>query len=265
MTQPWSSLLEESGPPDHILQLYEDHRFLAEPVALFIASAIKDGEGAIVVATPDHWRELEPLLSGRGVDVPATQARGQLAVLNAVETLPRFMVNGMPDAPTFKKIATEVIHRVRGASQNSKIRWWGEMVNLLWESGNVEAFVRLEELFTEVGRAESVAVFCSVSIDPFDVESHETGLPGALKTHSHMIPAEHYGKLASSVERAMKEVLGEREAKAVRTLIEMSKHPYAKTPAPQAAVLWIRNHVPQFAGEILALAKRYYSGETQVS
>ena len=257
MNEPWSDLLQQPAPTDHILQLYKDHRFLAEAVAVFIGSGMRSGEGAIVVATPDHWKALAPLLAGQGIDVSTAQSRGQLAVLNAVETLPRFMKDGMPDAAIFRKIATETINRVRSAGF-VKVRWWGEMVNLLWESGNVNAFIRLEELFTELGRAQSVSLFCSVSMDPFDIESHETGLPGAMKTHSHMIPAEHYGRLEAAVDRAMAEVLGESEAKSLSTLIKMSAHPHAKIPGAQSTVLWLRKHVPQFAGEILARAGRYY-------
>ena len=258
MTPPYAELLRKPADTDHIVQLYKDHRFLAEAVAVFIGTGMRSGEGAIVVATPDHWSALEPLLTGQGIDVPAAQARGQLAVLDAGQTLPQFMANGMPNAEIFRRLATEVITRVKNAGF-PKVRWWGEMVNLLWESGNVNAFVRLEELFTEVGRAHSVAVFCSVSMDPFDVESHETGLPGAMRTHSHMIPAEHYGKLRTSVERAMTEVLGETQAKSIVALIALNAHPYAKTPAPQSTVLWLHKHAPQFAGEILARAGRYYA------
>lgn len=257
MKETWSDLLENSGPSDHILQLYKDHRFLAEAVAVFIGSALRSGEGAVVVATSDHWKALAPLLSGQGIDVTAAQSRGQLAVLNAAETLPRFMVKGMPDARIFREIAIGVIRQVREAGF-PKVRWWGEMVNLLWESGNVNAFIRLEELFTELGRSHSVPLFCSVSMDPFDIESHETGLPGAMKTHSHMIPAEHYGRLETAVDRAMTEVLGASEAQSLASLIKMSAHPHAVTPGAQSTILWLRKHVPQFAGEILARAGRYY-------
>src|SRR6185369_6375976 len=118
--------------------------------------------GAIVVATSDHWKALAPLLSVQGIDVPLTQSRGQLVVIDAAETLPGFMKNGMPDAKIFQQTAIGIIKRVRAAGF-AKVRWWGEMVNLLWEAGNVDAFVRLEELFTEVGRDHSVSVFCSVS------------------------------------------------------------------------------------------------------
>ena len=257
MKEPSNDLLRQPAPTDHILQLYKDHRFLAEAVSVFIGSGMSSGEGAIVVAVPDHWKTLAPLLSGQGIDVPAAQERGQLAVLDAAETLPGFMKEGTPDAKIFRQTAIGVINQVRAAGF-AKVRWWGEMVNLLWEAGKVDAFVRLEELFTEVGRDYSVSVFCSVSMDPFDIESHATGLPGAMKTHSHMIP-EDDGRLQASVDRAMMEVLGESEAKSVAALIRMSVHPDAKTAAALSTVLLLLKHLPQFAGEILSLAGLYYA------
>ena len=258
MKEPWNDLLQQPAATDHILQLYKDHRFLAEAVSVFIGSGMSSGEGAIVVATSDHWKTLAPLLSAQGIDVPLAQSRGQLVVIDAAETLPGFMKNGMPDAKIFQQTAIGIIKQVRAAGF-AKVRWWGEMVNLLWEAGHVDAFVRLEELFTEVGRDHSVSVFCSVSMDPFDIESHATGLPGAMKTHSHMIPAESYERLQASVDRAMMEVLGESEAKSVAALIRMSVQPDAKTHAALSTVLLLQKHMPQFAGEILARAGRYYA------
>jgi hypothetical protein len=177
--------------------------------------------------------------------------------VDAETTLPRFMVNGMPDAADFKRIAAEVIGRVR-RSGYSRVRWWGEIVNLLWEEGNVQAFIRLEELFDEVGRSHEIAIFCSMVLDPFDIEAHDVALPGALKTHSHLIPLEDYRKLEESVNRALIEVVGREKGEALRVLMSRSQNPHAHVPPPQAALLWLKRLVEQQAPEILGRARTYY-------
>ncbi|RPH37575.1 MAG: hypothetical protein EHM91_14875 [Planctomycetota bacterium] len=255
----WPELLEASQPKQHILQLYlcRDEAFFGRAVALFAASGLKKQEGVILVSTKAHWSTLSPLLESHGIDVPAAQARGQLSIVDAEDTLPRFMVNGMPDAPGFKRIAGEVIGRVR-RSGYAKIRWWGEMVNLLWEAGNIQGFIRLEELFDEVGQEHALAIFCSVVMDPFDIEAHDVGLPGALKTHSHLIPVEHARRLEESMNRAMVDVLGAEKAAGLTVLIGKSQNPYAHVPAPQAAILWLKRLADGYAAAILAQARRYY-------
>lgn len=255
----WPQLLDAAQPKEHVLQLYlcRDQSFFGRAVALFAAAGLKKQEGVILVATRPHSDALLPLLESHGVDVPAATARGQLTVLDAEQTLPRFLVRGMPDAGTFKGIAADVIAKVRKAGYR-RVRWWGEMVNLLWEAGNVEGFVRLEEMFDDLAREHAIAIFCSVVMDPFDIEVHDISLPGALKTHSHVIPAEHYDRLEQSVNRALDDVLGAEGGRALRGLMAKSHHPYAHVPAPQAAILWLKRMASDRAGEILAKARRYY-------
>jgi hypothetical protein len=65
--------------------------------------------------------------------------QAQLTLLDADETLPRFMLEGMPDGDVFKEIAAGVIERARAGGRYPKVRWWGEMVNVLWEQGNTPA------------------------------------------------------------------------------------------------------------------------------
>jgi hypothetical protein len=258
-TASWPELLDGARPKQHILQLYlcRDEAFFGRAVALFAASGLKKQEGVILAATKAHRALLSPLLESHGIDIPAAEARGQLTIVDAETTLPRFMVNGMPDAADFKRIAAEVIGRVR-RSGYSRVRWWGEIVNLLWEEGNVQAFIRLEELFDEVGRSHEIAIFCSMVLDPFDIEAHDVALPGALKTHSHLIPLEDYRKLEESVNRALIEVVGREKGEALRVLMSRSQNPHAHVPPPQAALLWLKRLVEQQAPEILGRARTYY-------
>src|SRR5580693_2002843 len=96
--EPWGGLLASAGPRDHIVQLYQDQQFLNRAVCRFAASAIANGEGVILVPTAAHWEAFRPRLEAEGVDVKGAQARGQLTVVDADETLHRFRKDAMPDA-----------------------------------------------------------------------------------------------------------------------------------------------------------------------
>src|SRR5436190_23865031 len=136
---PWSRLLASAGPRDHIVQLYQDQDFLNRAVCRFAAGAISNGEGVILVPTAAHWEAFRPRLEAEGVDIKSAQSRGQLTVVDADELLPRFMREAMPEAPVFLGLAADVIENARSEGRYPKVRWWGEMVNILWEQGNVAA------------------------------------------------------------------------------------------------------------------------------
>ncbi len=147
--EPWGSLLHDAGPEDHIVQLYQDEQFLNRAVCRFAAAALAHGEGVILVPTAAPWEAFCPRLEAEGVDIKAAQDQGQLTVVDADELLPRFMGEKMPDAPVFLGLAGEAVARARGRNRYPKVRWWGEMVNVLWERGNVTASMALEDLFDQ--------------------------------------------------------------------------------------------------------------------
>ena len=63
--------------------------------------------------------------------------------------LPKFLVKDMPDGRTFKGIAHDTIGKARANGRYANVRWWGEMVNVLYVRGNGQASTRLEEFFDE--------------------------------------------------------------------------------------------------------------------
>jgi len=133
--EPWRRLLADAAPRDHIVQIYQDQHFLNRAVCRFAAAALANGEAVILVPTLAHWNAFRPRLEAEGVDVEAVQSCGQLTVVDADELLPRFMRDAMPDAPVFLGLAADVIAQSRAAGRYSKVRWWGEMVNVLWSAG----------------------------------------------------------------------------------------------------------------------------------
>ena len=168
----WDRLLTEAGPRDHVVQLYQDQDFLNRAVCRFAAAALANGEGVILVPTVKHWNAFRPRLIAEGVEVEAAQKRGQLTIVDADETLPRFMHDGMPDSPVFLGLAADVVTRARAGNRFPKVRWWGEMVNILWERGDVAASMNLEDLFDQLAQKHDIAIFCSFLMDNFNGEIH---------------------------------------------------------------------------------------------
>jgi hypothetical protein len=257
--QPWSGLLASAGPRDHIVQLYQDQEFLNRAVCRFAAGAIANGEGVILVPTPAHWEAFRPRLESEGVDVKAAQGRGQLKIVDAEELLPRFMHQAMPEAPVFLGLAADVISDARAEGRYPKVRWWGEMVNILWEQGNVAASMSLEDQFDRLAHEHEIAIFCSFVMDNFNSEVHSRMLPRLGQNHSHLIPVEDYARLERAVTEALRETVGESDARVLEEQLLPNYSPEFQMPRSQALLLALRESLPEVADSVLKRSRHLYA------
>jgi hypothetical protein len=258
--EPWDHILAHAAPQDHIVHLYQDQDFLNRVVCRFAAAALANGEGVILVPTLAHWNAFRPRLEAEGVDIKGAQKSGQLNIVDADELLPRFMQHAMPDGPMFLGLAGEVIAKTRAAGRFSNVRWWGEMVNVLWERGDVAASMNLEDLFDRVSREQNIAVFCSFLMDNFNGDVHTHMLPRLGDNHSHLIPVEDYGRLERAVADALRETVGPDEAVILQdSLLTQYQAPF-KMPPAQALLLALRQTLPTVAETVLQRSRSLYAG-----
>jgi hypothetical protein len=256
--EPWRSLLHDAAPKEHIVQLYQDEQFLNRAVCRFAAAALAHGEGVILVPTAAHWEAFCPRLEAEGVDIKEAQSRGQLTVIDADELLPRFMGQEMPDAPVFLGLAGEVVARTRGQNGYPKVRWWGEMVNVLWERGNATASMALEDLFDQLAQEQEIAIFCSFLMDNFDGEVHTRMLPRLGENHSHLIPVENYFRLERAVADALREIVGPVEASVLENKLREHYTPPFRMPSSQALLFALGQVLPDVAHAVLQRSGTLY-------
>jgi hypothetical protein len=256
----WDGLLSSAGPRDHIVQLYQDQKFLNRAVCRFAAGAIANGEGVILVPTAAHWEAFRPRLEAEGVDVKAAQDNGQLTVVDADELLPRFMKDSMPDAPVFLGLAADVIAKARDENRFPKVRWWGEMVNLLWEQGNVAASMNLEDQFDRLAKHHEIAIFCSFVMDNFSNDVQSRLLPRLGQNHSHLIPVEDYARLERAVGDALRHTVGAEDARILEQQLLSNYSSVFRMPRSQALLLALRDSLPDVAESVLKRSRDLYHG-----
>ena len=184
----------------HCVQFYESDESLANSVCHFINKGLKAGEGVVVIVTASHREVFEKQLRETGVDVDQASERGQYVPLDAKETLPTLMVDGKPDPDRFNELIGATIAKMRGRGYRS-LRVFGEMVALLWEAGQQEAAIRLEELGTDAAKAQGLAVLCAYPIGAFHKPAHREPFLKVCSAHSHVLPAASYAALGSDDER----------------------------------------------------------------
>ena len=249
-------LLAEPGVDGHIVQLYQDPDFYGEAISHFAAEGINKGESIILVATQPNWQNIAGRLAGKGFNTGELLGRGQLTVLDADQTLPKFMRGNTPDAEIFKSIAGRTIEQARAGGKYPRVRWWGEMVNVLYLDGNPRGSNRLEELFDEVAHEHAIAIFCSFLMDKYDHSIYESDFLNVCRTHSHVIPASNYDVHRDAVNHAIREVMGEIKGPLYRSYVAWSGAP-SMMPSSQAMLMWVKDAVPHHFHDVLASARAY--------
>jgi hypothetical protein len=143
----------------HTVQFHGQGDFPADSVALFLAESILSREAILIIAVPQHVRMLMDELADLGLSLESLQARGQLVVLEARDTLTRICENGIPDRERFDSLIGEAV--AAQAKQFGSVRAFGEMVSLLWESGGKEGAFLLEELWNELCERFPISLLCT--------------------------------------------------------------------------------------------------------
>lgn len=183
----WDDVLLNPGAGEHIVQLYWNRLRLVHAVALFAIQGFERGEALVLVLTPGLRLDLERRLEREGWDVPYLEESSQLTFLDAEAILSEFMVDGMPDAEFFARALGKRIVAVRGDGRWTRIRAFGEMVNLLWDT-NLPATIRLEELWNDLVAKESLTLFCAYCVSG-DESQGRKDFPAVLqRAHTHLIP-----------------------------------------------------------------------------
>jgi signal transduction histidine kinase/CheY-like chemotaxis protein len=190
----------EHAGSDHLVQFYEDPAFLRDAVTRFLAEGVVAGDKLLVIATPEHLLDFAAGLAGKGVDVERVRASGRLALRDARETLAAFMVDGSPDPERFRATILAAL-----PGEGTRIRAFGEMVDLLWRDGNTAAAIELEELWNGLCREQPLRLLCAYALGNFYREADGPGLRQVCATHAHVMPAESYSA-GGSEEAQLREV-----------------------------------------------------------
>jgi PAS domain S-box-containing protein len=207
----------------HVVQLYTDDAFLVEVLSRFIGGAIAMGDAAVVVATKAHHEGLAKRLSAQGLDTSKAIREGRYLVLDAAETLPKFMVNGSVDDGRFIELIGGVLTRARTAAdhKDSRIAVFGELVALLWAEGKPHEAIRLEQLWNDLAREHSFSLLCAYPITGFDNERHIEPFLKMCGEHSAVVPSESYLGLGSEDDRLRSIAHLEQRAHALEKELEL--------------------------------------------
>jgi MEDS: MEthanogen/methylotroph, DcmR Sensory domain len=169
----------------HAVRFYYDSDGLSQIVADFIAEGLNAGEPAVIVATSAHSARIETLLATRGFNVASLKRSGDLFVKDAATLLSQLTVDGMPHPERFRYAVGPVIEKAAGESTRM-VRVYGEMVDILWKAGAIDAAAQLEALWNGLSSTHAFVLLCAYSLDGI---GHTAHISEICAHHTHVVSA----------------------------------------------------------------------------
>src|SRR4051812_1913333 len=184
--------LARVGATAHLVQFYDEERFLCGTVCEYVTAGFAAGEPVVIIATAAHQKAFVNALRAKSFDVERAQVSRLLTFLDAEETLARFMRAGAPDGKLFRLFVGSLVRELRVQWQERPARAYGEMVDVLWKSGNRQAAIQLEQLWNELGKDETFSLVCGYGMDGFHSAQDLADFERVCACHSHVIPTESF-------------------------------------------------------------------------
>ena len=217
---PWGEREHRS----HVVQFYAEDEFLVDALARFVGTALGAGDAAIVIATKAHREALARQLRSNGLDTSRTVRQGRFVVLDAAETLSKFMLDGMPDEDLFTSVVGTIVSDAIFSVDlpAPRVAAFGEMVALLWADGNHDAAIRLEQFWNNLAKRYAFSLHCAYPIAGFCRDEHNESFAQICAEHSSVLPHENYSMLENE-EARLREVAYLQQRESVHQALKQTK------------------------------------------
>jgi hypothetical protein len=144
----------------HVVHLYEKDDVFLDTLEGFTSGGLRAGEVVVLIATTAHLFALEyRLQKNGGWNVADLRQRGQYVAIDASAALAGFMRDGCVDESLFNETVVAAIEAAQAGGR--RVRAFGEMVALLWASGDRASTRRLEQLWNSVCRDRKLSLLCA--------------------------------------------------------------------------------------------------------
>ena len=164
-------------PCRHEILFCSDDEDLLGSLAEFIATALRAGNPALVVATEPHRKSLLQRLRENGVAIDAAMRQRTCAWLDASEAT---------DLARFLRLAGALIEAastVPGTS-SPRLALCGERAGRLWAEGQTDAALQLEQLCNDLGRSLEADILCVYPVGDISGKEAELAFERISAEHS---------------------------------------------------------------------------------
>ena len=165
---------------EHIVQLFDAPRSLADAVSQFLIEGRSRGNQQLVLARASHWKLIEGYLERRGF--PVGDPSQPLTVIDARKLRARVMRRGMLDPKRLHETLGEMIEQL--AAEPGGLRVYGELVELFAEEGSFEQAAELEDYWNHLRGRFTFTLLCGYSAAHFADPGHAHHLREICARHT---------------------------------------------------------------------------------
>ena len=177
-------------PFHHVVQFYEEDARSCGALADFLMDGHRAGEPMVLVATRSRWQAITPLLESRGFDFGEACERGEAAYADAQAVLDHILVDGEVDEARFTDLMRDLFAQVSDGRPDTRIRVFGQLVDLLARAGRHDTAMALEDLWSDLARTRDFSLFCAYHRGNLYREVNGSAYREVCGRHSHVAPAE---------------------------------------------------------------------------
>lgn len=186
----WAGLGFAPLHSEHMVQLYRGEKELVDNICAYAQEAFRYNHAVLFLATRDHCEAFQAALRERKVDVEKAIRDGQLNFVVAEDIMPTFMRGERVDEKRFRQLVAEALEKARAGNRFHHVQVFGELVDVLWQAGNAQATLRVEQLWNELRQQVPVfTLYCGFHVDQTPDALLRSSMRDVLVSHSHLLDA----------------------------------------------------------------------------
>ncbi|HTL44394.1 MAG TPA: MEDS domain-containing protein [Vicinamibacterales bacterium] len=164
----------------HAVTLFDSDASRAAAIATFVLEALVADEPVAVLATGAHWEAVVRAAGEGAALISQRLTDGRLAFLDAEVLLYDISRGGVPDRELFRR----AIGQLQRSLPAGRVRVYGELVDLLAARGDLDAALRLEQLWNELLDREPITLLCGYDATVFAPDRAAARLRSVCECHS---------------------------------------------------------------------------------
>jgi hypothetical protein len=174
--------------PEHLVQLFDAPRSLADAASRFLAEGWKRDEDLLVIARPRHWQLMAEYLEQRGCPVRHGMVGDRLQMIDATETCRRIHRRGVFDQARATGLLTTIMRTAQRPGRRLCV--YVGLMELLAEEGAFDAAAHVEDIWNDMQGKFGFRLLCGYLAAHFtDAQTTSAlrticGKHSAVQTHS---------------------------------------------------------------------------------
>lgn len=247
------TLLVEAPAGRHFAQFHRDTEVLTESAFVFLEAGLRHDNSLLVIAPTVRVEQLFDRLSIGKLHSKSLLDSGQLAVMDSTPIIDVLVAHPETEAARFRGILDPVLSQLRPFGRGTRI--YGEIANVLWQAGETDAAVRLEDLWNALAAAYTFSLFCGYRLDTMSETSYAGPLEELGRTHSDILATQEDERFGAALDRASQELFG-------ISLTQMAGlgqlDGTRRFPSGQRTMLWVKRNLPTSSVQLVDRARHYF-------